>query len=664
MGERMNLEDYMHLDIAEGPIHDIRRKFDSSLLWESTNPHTTDDRGSVSFHGNRNHKLGRAVFEGETFQQSYTGKNLFDTTRINNLAFSSDRLVNNPIYRGFNIPCSGGDTFTISRKTIDYNNRFAMAFTEEIPASDVEIFNITPLRFYGNTQLEITATCPSNCHYVCIYLSNQGDDITEEIEIQLEKSATATSYEPYVGGISSPNPDYPQPILSNNSKWSGPFWNQQIDRLAISGSGYGFVFTLGQNGFLKINGESSSSNNKIILQGIPTDHKYFIFSVNEFPEGVSLSRTYSSEKRKAVINTPFVSSSGIGVFYISFAANVSINTFETYINCIDLTQLFGPGNEPSTVEEFQAWALAHGKDLSAYQPYDPGTLMGGYVDLGDGWNIWDEEWERCTWNSSGVKVSSQNTIGPKDYIKVAPNTNYFAKTGSASSGIVIRCYDASKAFLSTIAQIKNTLFTTPYNCEYITFTTYSIEAITTYNHDICINLSQPDTTKYPYNGIYRPYVKPINLNRLGDAVDTYDAQNGLLTRGIGVVDLGTLNWGYHPADNVFSAPISGAKMYTISQVPNAKCTKYIAKSWSTKTDKSFNIFNAYERGINVRDSSYTTSSAFKAAMSGVLLYYELATPTTEIITPQPITEYRGQNDLTQIDGDIPNTKVTVDYYDL
>jgi hypothetical protein len=33
--------------------------------------------------------------------------------------------------------------------------------------------------------------------------------------------------------------------------------------------------------------------------------------------------------------------------------------------------------------------------------------------------------------------------------------------------------------------------------------------------------------------------------------------------------------------------------------------------------------------IQVRDTSYSTAAAFKTAMSGVYLYYELATPTTE-----------------------------------
>lgn len=44
---------------------------------------------------------------------------------------------------------------------------------------------------------------------------------------------------------------------------------------------------------------------------------------------------------------------------------------------IDLTAIYGPGNEPSTAAEFEADALAWGHDMSQYQAYDAGTPMGG-----------------------------------------------------------------------------------------------------------------------------------------------------------------------------------------------------------------------------------------------------------------------------------------------
>jgi len=47
------------------------------------------------------------------------------------------------------------------------------------------------------------------------------------------------------------------------------------------------------------------------------------------------------------------------------------------VQLFDLTEIYGAGYEPSTVEEFEADCTKWGKDLSQYQPYDAGTPMGG-----------------------------------------------------------------------------------------------------------------------------------------------------------------------------------------------------------------------------------------------------------------------------------------------
>jgi hypothetical protein len=56
-------------------------------------------------------------------------------------------------------------------------------------------------------------------------------------------------------------------------------------------------------------------------------------------------------------------------------------------------------------------------------------------------------------------------------------------------------------------------------------------------------------------------------------------------------------------------------------------------------DKSIAQRKEYQ-WLCARDNSYTTAADFKAAMSGVLLYYELATPTTTPISPALPMSYR------------------------
>lgn len=103
--------------------------------------------------------------------------------------------------------------------------------------------------------------------------------------------------------------------------------------------------------------------------------------------------------------------------------------------------------------------------------------------------------------------------------------------------------------------------------------------------------------------------------------------DGTVTRKYGIVDLGTLNWYY---DEVFYAV-----------VPNSKarfegiCAKYQRTNTSVaqQADKTWQNVSGAGNAIWIKDTAYTDVASFKAAMSGVMFVYELATPTTEQSTP-------------------------------
>ena len=48
-------------------------------------------------------------------------------------------------------------------------------------------------------------------------------------------------------------------------------------------------------------------------------------------------------------------------------------------------------------------------------------------------------------------------------------------------------------------------------------------------------------------------------------------------------------------------------------------------------DKSVTYINNEDKHIQIKDTSYTDATAFKTAMTGVILNYELATPTRTTI---------------------------------
>lgn len=324
----------------------------------------------------------------------------------------------------------------------------------------------------------------------------------------------------------------------------------------------------------------------------------------------------------------------------------------------NLTQMFG-----STIAD-HAYSLEQqtsGKgvefiskliDLTSYHAYDSGSIKSveGLVSHDMvGFNQWDEEWESGTYlNASGAKYPSSAKIRNVNPIKVISGTAYYWHVGTTSTDEdSIFCYDADMNFIRRLASSHgatvNLAFTTPSNCEYINFAIHN----TTYNHDICINISDPSK-----NGTYEPYQKhsyPLDSSLTLRGVpklsngevyydgDTYES-DGTVTRKYGVVDLGTLDWLYR--NSRFDATVNGGKLTLLSSGgAGAVCSKYPKESnaYTSMPDKSVIFGSGYVNGstcsVIARDSAYTDATAFKTAMNGVYLVYELATPTTESATP-------------------------------
>ena len=114
-------------------------------------------------------------------------------------------------------------------------------------------------------------------------------------------------------------------------------------------------------------------------------------------------------------------------------------------------------------------------------------------------NLWDEVSTPDKYISADGTISSHNgSLLSTNFIKVNPNTNYYIK--SPASSISMAYYDVNQNYLGRDISSISFVFTTPINCVYIKFSIYNYES-STYNHDICINESNPSI-----NGKYFPYV--------------------------------------------------------------------------------------------------------------------------------------------------------------
>ena len=310
--------------------------------------------------------------------------------------------------------------------------------------------------------------------------------------------------------------------------------------------------------------------------------------------------------------------------------------------CIDLTAMFGAGNEPATVEEFESMFP------QPYYAYNAVTLISNDTSAIEtvGFNKWDEEWERGFINdSTGVPYASDYSIRSKNYIPILPNKQYYINHGAQYF------YDANHNFISRNGSTG--VFTTPDNCAYMKFQYgYSGNPQTTYNHDICINLSDPAK-----NGTYEPYRKttlqlglktltgkkngtgastvifPFGLCGEGDVFDEI-IQNKATKRMV-ALDLTDLTWQYNSTYEFFVCNniTTNGKTAINDGIP-AICSIYTRSSWSSMVshdhskDKVFvvNDSSYYARGIQFQDFSKTGSDLVNGKapwLNGVYVYYEL-----------------------------------------
>lgn len=246
-----------------------------------------------------------------------------------------------------------------------------------------------------------------------------------------------------------------------------------------------------------------------------------------------------------------------------------------------------------------------------------------------GFNQWDEEWELGAINNQGQPVSSTTQIRSKNYINVLPNTSYYFCNKDNTYTIYGFQYDKNYNFIDYINGL-NTTITTSSNCAFIKF---YVNGHTTYNHDICINISNSSL-----NGTYKPYTENNlsipsaiqSLNGYGWGVNEscynyIDFTINKYIQNVGRIDLGSLNYsilgsGY---DTYF---VSNTSIDDIVRNTNALCSIYTINNGAYNSMTNMQIRIETNGQITIRNDNYTSTSDFKTAMSGVYLYYELATP--------------------------------------
>ena len=199
----MDVQSAANLNIPEGSVRNIHDK-DKRLLWSA---------------------VGYNVrYDGDTTQQTYTGKNLLHIP-------SGDYTSNGIIWSRSGNSVNGSGSFSGQTWSVFINS---VTLSSPLPAATYTLSIKDPipspyrLEFsaWDENNVRLNYTILSGQTYVTFTRSSSivrisvgiaggtiGASVSLNIsDIQLEASSSPTTFEPYVGGIPAPNPDYPQDI--------------------------------------------------------------------------------------------------------------------------------------------------------------------------------------------------------------------------------------------------------------------------------------------------------------------------------------------------------------------------------------------------------------------------------------------------------------------
>ena len=341
------------------------------------------------------------------------------------------------------------------------------------------------------------------------------------------------------------------------------------------------------------------------------------------------------------ITSPY-GDSDIGGTFDAFLIGNSVKVTFSNRQIFDLTLIFGSGNEPTTVEEFEKIFPAD------YYPYNAGEIISAGTEevVEQGANLY--------YGTDMLKVGSDdyeyiaNSYRCKA-IKLKPNTTYTLSLTSDKTSEIILLMNVntvvnSQPYLDFRKTSDNRSYRTGDNgCLYVGVyagngSVMSADVVKRLSEcEIMISEGDTPTAYAPYHS--NVYQIPEAIRALpgygwsaGTARNYVDYENKKYVQCVNSVDLGTKNWlMYKDGDYTPFFYLNG-----ISDIrggtPNFLCSKYQYAKIGV-TDNVIGLYVLESMIVRVRDTAYTDATTFKQAMQGVMLYYELETPiVTDIST--------------------------------
>ena len=537
--------------------------------------------------------------------------------------------------------CSQGDT---------EERKFQFTLHNQGEVFDLEdiadpVFSAFPVHVGGTEELQpVNGTSPSTSPIIADI--TYPDGLREGEEFTYRESPTTISGNAIISGIKGNTLVWNQLIEKGNMTDGWIFSN-------ATGSYADNVLTFtasATNGFVRPNSpQNIIANHKYLgiidIKGVSSFATYIYFTGDNGSHfNVNVTTNWQTVAR--VFTNP---STGSNWYPRIFDARQSGWDAISVRNCmlIDLTQMFGTGNEPTSVSDFTSLF-----PLSYYQ-YDSGSLL--------------------SFNGTGIKTTGKNLLPlpnaeTKNGVTLRHNADgSITFTGTATSLTYFDFFPSgdfdSNFFEGCIVTLDGATTSGYFYIRVSKSDRVGLQAI--YNNSTVSNNGNglylayriAQGYSFPSDGMtikqmmrfagadasFEPYKEsvtslptltyfPTGMKSAGNVYDELTPSKAI-TR-IGAVDLGSLSWS--AINGVMKATISDSK-------GNGECicVPYISTTATVvnaKTEDKVVALDNIDR-VCVYDSAYTSASDFKTAMSGVYLNYELSTESEQsIMSASLVTE--------------------------
>lgn len=593
--------------------------------------------------------------QGNTEQTQYTGKNKLDLTSFTTTTQSG--IILTPTFNGnelLYITSSG--TFSSTTYILLTNTLTIQPSTSYTLSGGYGASARLRLREYdsSNNQLSeyfdqgsgVTFTSKSNVDHVNVQVVFYAQNNVKFYPMLRLSSISDSTYEPYVGGIPSPNPNYPQDIqvVSGDN-------TIRVCGLNLCKLDHPALIT-GTDGTT-----STSAYNSITINTTGLNYLYISGDFSLLESNVIRFGGYY-QKPKAGLK---------GDRRPNISANGSIDV--SAYNYVLLNFTYSNGWTQAKQDAVEAsFLIKKGQDSAPYQPYNGEDYL---ISLGVNNLIDESEATLGTISQSdGVTISASNSVYYiPSYIDVKPSEDYaFKYNGSSTIMIRVFYYNASKTYLSTaiISGATNSneaTFTIPSDAYYLRVqygSSYYNDGIQLTKgstpqtiSDAPIEMASIPNTDYKDVFVKEGetwYKREAVGKKIYDGTENWGRQNTLVTGEYYFSSADSLTNVLFNNNRFIGIGNIGITTNAYRNVQGTDCVLYNNSALSR-------IYTETTKGM--------TLEAFKTWLgnNNIEVRYVYETPTDIEITNETLigqlealwnaTSYRGQTNITQVSNDLP-----------